>query len=250
MGATLDETRVELEAQRARVRGTAEDLGAATRRSLDIKAILGRNPVRTVGLAAGAVFFLLGGPHKTVRAIRGALGANADGERAYAALPASLQAFVDHSAPGFGDGKTEAKAQLALALHAWREDPKNRKKADQLVRETLTPPGPSRAFWALVEVAAVTAAGIIAKQVVARRMAGGLLGPLVPARRSSEERIEEAVELAAAKATKGNEKKPKGASTTGWTGYSGWSGRQPTSTTSTAKAGSAKPGDSKAASKS
>ena len=179
MGATLDETRVELEEQRTRVRGTAVGLESAARRSLDIRAMVGRHPARTIGLAAGAAFFLLGGPHRTVRAVRRALGAGADGEKAYAALPPALRSFVDTSAPGFGASKAEAKGQMALALLAWRADPKNRKKADRLVAETLTPPGPSRAFWALVEVAGVTAAGIIAKQVVARSLAGGAVGALL-----------------------------------------------------------------------
>ncbi len=179
MGATLDETRVELEEQRTRVRGTAVGLESAARRSLDIRAMVGRHPARTIGLAAGAAFFLLGGPHRTVRAVRHALGAGADGEKAYAALPPALRAFVDSSAPGFGSSKAEAKGEMALALLAWRADPKNRKKADRLIAETLTPPGPSRAFWALVEVAGVTAAGIIAKQVVARSLAGGAVGALL-----------------------------------------------------------------------
>jgi hypothetical protein len=179
VGATLDETRVELEAQRTRVRGTAVGLEAAARRSLDIRAMVGRHPARVVGLAAGAAFFLLGGPHRTVRAVRQALGAGADGEKAYAALPPALRAFVDTSAPGFGSSKADAKGEMALALLAWRADPKNRKKADRLIAETLTPPGPSRAFWALVEVAGVTAAGIIAKQVVARNLGRGAIGALL-----------------------------------------------------------------------
>jgi hypothetical protein len=179
VGATLDETRVELEEQRTRVRGTAVGLESAARRSLDIRAMVGRHPARTIGLAAGAAFFLLGGPHRTVRAVRRALGASADGEKAYAALPPALRAFVDTSAPGFGRSKAEAKGEMALALLAWRENPKNRKKADRLIAETLTPPGPSRAFWALVEVAGVTAAGIIAKQVVARSLGRGAIGALL-----------------------------------------------------------------------
>ena len=100
MGATLDETRLELEAQRSRVKGTADQLEAATRRSLDLKAAIGRNPGKTIGLAAGAAFFLLGGPRRTVRFVSRALGGPASGAKAYAALPPSLRAFVDSSAPG------------------------------------------------------------------------------------------------------------------------------------------------------
>ena len=70
MGATLDETRLELAAQRARVRGTTERLETTARHSFDVKAIIGRHPVRVVALGAGAAYFLLGGPHKTVRLLR------------------------------------------------------------------------------------------------------------------------------------------------------------------------------------
>ena len=48
MGTTLDETRLELEAQRARVRGTAERLESTARKSLDVRAIIGRHPARVV----------------------------------------------------------------------------------------------------------------------------------------------------------------------------------------------------------
>lgn len=220
MGATLDETRLELEAQRQRVRGTAERLESATRRSLDVRALIGRHPAQTVGLAAGAAFFLLGGPHRTVWAIRRALGAGANGEKAYQGLPPALRAFVDASAPGFGAAKAEAKGEMALALLAWRADPKNRKKADRIITRALTPPGPSGAFWAFVEVAGVTAAGIIAKQVVARRLAGGAARSLFG---SSPTDI--------APAAKPSESAQSGPSATradgpSETGYSGWSGRQ------------------------
>jgi hypothetical protein len=190
--------------------------------------MVGRHPARTVGLAVGAAFFFLGGPSKTVHAVRRAFGAAADGEKAYAALPASLRSFVDASATGFGESKAEAKGQMALALLAWRADPKNRKRADRLISETLTPPGPQRAFWALVEVAAVTAAGIIAKQVVARSMAGGAVrallgrpGPVVPP--ISPPAAEAAVDAHAAADTKAPSAKSKTAP--GPSGYTGWSGR-------------------------
>jgi hypothetical protein len=233
VGATLDETRVELEAQRTRVRGTAVGLESAARRSLDIRAMVGRHPARTIGLAAGAAFFLLGGPHRAVRAVRRALGASADGQKAYAALPPALRAFVDTSASGFGASKAEAKGEMALALLAWRENPKNRKKADRLIAETLTPPGPSRAFWALVEVAGVTAAGIIAKQVVARSLAGGAMGALLgrPAPTATpvsgtqvgaEDRSDGAAKAAVGPDVKADS---RGAPTKKSASYTGWSGR-------------------------
>jgi hypothetical protein len=246
VGATLDETRLELDAQRARVRATADDLEAATRRSLDLRALIGRHPGRTIGLAAGAAFFIFGGPRRTVRFVSRSLGRPATGEKAYAALPPSLRAFVDASAPGHGQGKAEAKGQLALALHAWRENPKNRKKADKLVSETLTPPGPERAFWALVEVAGVTAAAIIARQIVGRQLAQdalrGLFGsrpaagaaapdPKDAAGPSAKGAADEPPSRTASPAGPGTtptgSKVPASARGDEVTGYTGWSGRQP-----------------------
>lgn len=222
MGATLDETRLELEAQRTRVRGTASSLESAARRSLDVKSIIRSHPGRTIGLAAGAAYFLLGGPHRTIRAVRRALGGSADGARAYAALPQSLRSLVDQTAPGHGDAKAVARGHMALALHAWREDPKNRKKADRLVSETLTPPGPERAFWALVEVAAVTAAGIIGRRVVARRLMSGVLRP--PAQPPP---------VGATKTDPDNESAPPAVAvkkTKPSASYSGWSGQSVSTT--------------------
>ena len=184
MGATLDETRVELAARRAQMRATADRLEAATRRALDLKARVRENPVRAVAVAAGIGFVLVGGPRRTVRQIRRAVRGSADGERAYAALPSSLRALVDASAAGSGKDRDEARGQLALAFSAWREDPKNRKRGARLASETLTPPGPERAFWAFVELAAVTAVGIAARQVGARWLTGGLRVPRPPAART------------------------------------------------------------------
>ena len=230
MGATLDETRLELEAQRARVRGTAERLEDATRRSLDVRAVIGRHPARVVGLSAAAAFFLFGGPHRTVRAVRRAFGAPAEGDKAYAALPSTLRSLVDDMAPGFGQSKADAKGQMALALHAWRENPKNRKKADKLISETLTPPGPSRTFWALVEVAGVTAAGIIAKQVVGRSLASGAFGALLGRsgpKAATEPKAETEPTVKTEPAAKAKpEVDPKVSTGSSTTGYAGWSGRQ------------------------
>jgi hypothetical protein len=171
MGATLDETRVELEAQRARVRATAQRLEAATRHALDMPARIRENPIQTAAIAGGLAFLVLGGPRRVVRKVRQTVRGS-DAERAYAALPGSLRALIDSVAPGRGDARDEARRQLALALHAWREDPKNRRRAERLASETLSPPGPGRAFWSVVEIAGATAAGILARRAVSRWLTG------------------------------------------------------------------------------
>lgn len=171
MGATFDETRVELEAQRARVRATAQRLEAATRHALDLQARIRENPIQTAAIAGGLAFLLLGGPRRVIRKVRQTVRGS-DAERAYAALPGSLRALIDSAAPGRGDARDEARRQLALALHAWREDPKNRRRAERLASETLSPPGPGRALWSVVEIAGATAAGILARRAVSRWLTG------------------------------------------------------------------------------
>jgi hypothetical protein len=46
-----------------------DDLGLATRAALDIPAKIRRNPVRTVGVGAGAAFLLLGGPRRVLKQV-------------------------------------------------------------------------------------------------------------------------------------------------------------------------------------
>jgi hypothetical protein len=217
VGATLDETRVELEAQRARVRSTADNLQTTARRSLDLRELVGRNPVRTVAVVGGLAFILIGGPRRTIRALRQTVAGSADAERAYASLPATLRAFVDDSAP-HGADRDQARGAMALALHAWREDPKNRKKADRLVSEALTPPGPRRVFWEFTEAVAVAAAALVARQIMARALVAGTGGGK---RGKPETPLPSEVSDRAADTKPAPTAKPAF--------YAGWSGRRPSS---------------------
>ena len=57
----------ELDAARADVRAALDDLTDAARSAVDLPAKMRRNPVKTIALAGGAGFLLLGGPRKVVR---------------------------------------------------------------------------------------------------------------------------------------------------------------------------------------
>ena len=220
MGATLDETRVELEAQRARVRATADRLEAATRHALDLPARVREHPVQTAAIAAGLAFLVLGGPRRVVRQVRQAVRGS-DAERAYAALPGSLRALIDSVAPGRGDDRAEARGQLALALHAWREDPKNRRRGARLASEALAPPGPGRAFWSLVEIGGATAVGILARRAVTRWLTGDPLreAPAVGIDRAASTR--EAPKQGADSPAAGSRAAPTTARYVGWSGQRG-----------------------------
>jgi hypothetical protein len=233
VGATLDETRVELEAQRARVRGTATDLESTTRQALDIRERIRRHPMQVAGVVAGAAFLLLGGPHRTVRLLRRTLRGATNGDAAYASLPPVLQRLVDETAPGFGASKAEARRELALALHAWREDPKNRKKADKAVSEALLPPGPERAFWTMVEVAGVATAGLIARMILTRGLRSAVFGlgrPAQPTPASPASPGPAASVTGPAGSSRQDAAVLRAPRTGGpaaeTTGYTGWSGRQ------------------------
>lgn len=221
MGATLDETRLELEAQRARVRGTADRLEVEVRKAMNPASIIRRHPGQTAAAIAGLAFLVLGGPRRTVRFVRQSVRGRADGDRAYASLPPVLRSLVDDTASGFGDSKSEAKRQMALALLAWRADPKNRKKADKAISLALTPPGPERVFWTAVEVVAVTGSAILTRQVLAKRLSQFLGGRPPAAAEPASEASDTPVPGPAPKA--GRAPAPSGPAETG---YSGWSGRR------------------------
>ena len=70
MGETLDQTRIELEAQRTQMQRTADQLKARVKRSVDVKAKFKENPAAFIGLGAGAVFLLAGGPMRAARFAR------------------------------------------------------------------------------------------------------------------------------------------------------------------------------------
>ena len=54
---------------RTAVEKELDDLGLATRAAFDIPAKIRRNPVRTVGVGAGAAFLLLGGPKRVLKQV-------------------------------------------------------------------------------------------------------------------------------------------------------------------------------------
>jgi len=235
MGATLDETRVELEAQRARVRATADNLEVTARRTFDVRSAVRRNPAKAVAVVGGLAFLLLGGPRRSVRMLRRTISSSADGERAYGALPATLRAFVDQTAP-HGPGRDEARGEMAMALHAWRENPKNRKRAERLANEALTPPSPRRTFWALAETVAVGAGAVLARQIMVRSLTGR---PLMGGAKSGAEPKAPTAAGGSASVPVGPAVKP----TEKTASYAGWSGRRPTTAGPGAKS-TAKPAPS------
>lgn len=73
MADSVAEARQEVELARRAIESELDDLGASARAAVDIPAKIRRNPVRTVGLGAGAAFLLLGGPRRVMKAAEGRL---------------------------------------------------------------------------------------------------------------------------------------------------------------------------------
>ena len=73
MGARTDAARAEVVARRQLLLDEVVRLEAAGRSAIDIPAKIRRSPGKTVALAAGAAFFVLGGPKRSFRAVRRAV---------------------------------------------------------------------------------------------------------------------------------------------------------------------------------
>lgn len=173
MGETLVETRLAVDAQRAELTATAERLRARARRTFDLKAKFRENPALFVGLGAGAVFLLVGGPVRTVRFARRRL-MRTQPEKAYDTLPRPMQAWVDSLAGAVGPRAEAARQSLAEELHRWRHDPKRHGKISKKLAEQIAegPPGPSRTSWRAFEAAAAILSAALARKAVERFLSG------------------------------------------------------------------------------
>ena len=73
MGARTDAAAAEVVARRQLLLDEVDRLEAAGRSAIDIPAKIRRSPGKTVALAAGTAFIVLGGPKKTYRGLRRAI---------------------------------------------------------------------------------------------------------------------------------------------------------------------------------
>ncbi|MDQ6682305.1 MAG: hypothetical protein M3Y88_03425 [Chloroflexota bacterium] len=182
MGETLAETRLEVEARRADLQRTADELKARVRRAVDVRAKFRENPALFIGLGAGAVFLVLGGPIRVARLARRRLRPT-NPEKAYDLLPKPLQSWVDGMVDKLGPRAEEARHAMAAELIRWRHDPVGNKKARKELAKQLAegPPGPGRASWKALEAAAAVLSAALARKAVERFLSGeppSGIGPL------------------------------------------------------------------------
>lgn len=167
MGETLAETRVELAAQRADNEQKAAELESRVRHAVDIKARFRENPLLFIGLGAGAVFLLAGGPKRVIRLARRRLRPT-NAEQAYDVLPKPMQAWVDSLVAGVGPKAEQARSTLTEELQRWRTEPiKNKKARKELAKAMVEgPPGPSRTAWKAAEAALTLVSAALAKKAI------------------------------------------------------------------------------------
>lgn len=165
----LAETRLAIAAHRAEMERTADQLRAA----LDLRARFRENPALFLGLGAGAVFLLAGGPSRVARGLRRRLF-RTEPEKAYDALPKPMQSWVDHMAGAVGPRAAEARETLADELQRWRHDPRKYGKVSKKLAKQIAegPPGPQRAFWQAFEAASAILTAALARKAVERFLSG------------------------------------------------------------------------------
>lgn len=165
----LAETRLAISAQRGELERTAEEL----RDALNVKKRFAENPALVVGLGAGAVFLLAGGPVRVAKLVRRRLF-RSDPEKAYDALPKPMQSWVDHMAGAVGPRAAEARQSLSEELVRWRHDPRRHGKVSKKLAKQIAegPPGPQRAAWSAFEAAAAILTAALARKVVERLLSG------------------------------------------------------------------------------
>ena len=165
MGETLDETRVEIDAQRADLQATADDL----RESLDLGKRLREHPATVIGIGATVAFLVAGGPRRLARVLRRRMAPNA-AEQAYDALPATMQAWVTTLADEAGPKAGQIRDELVSELRRWRRDPvKDKKARKELARQMVEgPPGPGRTAWTAAETALGLLAAALTKKAIDR----------------------------------------------------------------------------------
>jgi hypothetical protein len=163
------ETRLAIAAQRTELERTADQL----RDALDLKKRFQENPALIVGLGAGAVFLLAGGPVRVAKLVRRRLF-RTDPEKAFDALPKPMQSWVDHMTTTLGPRASEARESLSQELLQWRHDPRKHGKVSKKLAKQIAegPPGPQRAMWQAFEAGAAIITAALARKAVERFLSG------------------------------------------------------------------------------
>lgn len=165
----LAETRLAISAKRTELERTADEL----REVLNLKKRFSENPALFVGLGAGAVFLLAGGPVRVAKLVRRRVF-RSEPEKAYDALPKTMQSWVDHMAGAVGPRANEARQSLSEELLRWRHNPRKHGKISKKLAKQVAegPPGPGRTAWSAFEAGAAILTAALARKAVERFLSG------------------------------------------------------------------------------
>jgi len=165
----LAETRLAISAKRTELERTADEL----REALNLKKRFSENPALFVGLGAGAVFLLAGGPVRVAKLVRRRVF-RSEPEKAYDALPKTMQSWVDHMAGAVGPRANEARQSLSEELLRWRHNPRKHGKISKKLAKQVAegPPGPGRTAWSAFEAGAAILTAALARKAVERFLSG------------------------------------------------------------------------------
>jgi hypothetical protein len=165
----LAETRLAIQAQRAELERTSDQL----RDALDVRKRLAENPALFIGVGAGAIFLLTGGPVRVAKLLRRRLF-RSDPEKAYDALPKPMQSWVDHMTGAVGPKAADAREALSEELVRWRHNPRRHGKISKKLAKQVAegPPGPQRAVWNAFEAGAAILTAALARKAVERFLSG------------------------------------------------------------------------------
>lgn len=166
---SLAETRLAISAKRTEMERDAD----ALREALNLKKRFAENPALFVGLGAGAVFLLAGGPVRVAKMLRRRVSRTTP-EKAYDSLPKPMQSWVDQMADAVGPRAAEARQSLAEELAHWRHDPRKHGKVNKKLAEEMAkgPAGPKRTAWTAFEAGAAILTAALARKAVERFLSG------------------------------------------------------------------------------
>ena len=155
MGEATERALAEVAAARAALGGQVDELEAATRSALDIKAKVRRSPAKAVGMVGGAAFLATGGPKRVLRGLsRRVRGTPAP----KALLPQEIQRAVYGLGPDGPAVKARLEREFAAYLAAQR-------KAGKLTG------GPSSSIWKLFDALAAPIGAQAAKRLIEQFLA-------------------------------------------------------------------------------
>jgi hypothetical protein len=183
MGEATRQAREEVIRARAALSGEVDELGAALRTSLDIPTKVKRNPVQTVGLAAGAAFLVVGGPKRILQKIELKLRGGKP-KPPKGLLPKEVEEITEKLGP---DGEI-VRARLEREFAAYLRE---KSKKGQLAA------GPRESAWRLFDAMAIPLGAQMARRLTERFFAADPDRPPVPATEEKATGTEALVEDAA-----------------------------------------------------